>query len=213
MLQIPRGEVLRYLGMRDAQPDERQEALLERARRQALELCAPRTVCERFALERREDGLSVCGTTLVLRGRDIQNHLAGCTHCVLMAATLGMRIQKAIAAEQSRSVEAALYLDACATAAQELRRRYGSLTARFSPGYGDLPLSVQQDFLSALNAGKRIGLFLTESSLLTPGKSVTAVLGIGRSGEASGCASCTQRERCAYRREGNHCGNSPMDQA
>ena len=52
-------------------------------------------------------------------------------------------------------------------------------TRRYSPGYGDLPLSVQPALLDALDAGRRLGVTLTESLLMVPMKSVTAVVGIG----------------------------------
>lgn len=51
-----------------------------------------------------------------------------------------------------------------------------TLTRRFSPGYGDLPLSFQKNLLDFLGADK-IGLTLNESFLLIPEKSVTAVIG------------------------------------
>ena len=51
-------------------------------------------------------------------------------------------------------------------------------TWRFSPGYGDLPLSLQEELLSAVEAGKRIGLATTAGYMLTPMKSVTAIIGL-----------------------------------
>ena len=82
-----------------------------------------------------------------------------------------------------------LVLESCATAAIEevCDRAEGliaaefpgkSLTSRFSPGYGDLPVTVQGEFLALLDAPRRIGLCATGSSILTPRKSVTAVLGL-----------------------------------
>ena len=52
------------------------------------------------------------------------------------------------------------------------------LLPRYSPGYGDLPLSVQPDFLAALDAQKTLGITLTETFLMIPSKSVTAIIGI-----------------------------------
>ena len=54
------------------------------------------------------------------------------------------------------------------------------LTSRFSPGYGDLKLSVVEDVITILNATKRIGLSFTKSFMMTPVKSVTAFTGIAR---------------------------------
>ena len=49
---------------------------------------------------------------------------------------------------------------------------------RFSPGYGDCPLSAQRSIVNALNATRLIGLTVTPTSLLMPTKSVTAVIGL-----------------------------------
>jgi cobalamin-dependent methionine synthase I len=51
-------------------------------------------------------------------------------------------------------------------------------TGRFSPGYGDMPLDLQGVILELLEAGKRLGIALGESKLMSPSKSVTALIGI-----------------------------------
>ena len=59
-------------------------------------------------------------------------------------------------------------------------RRAGSImdTRRFSPGYGDMPLSFVADILSLLDAGRTLGITLNESKIMSPSKSVTAVIGV-----------------------------------
>ena len=59
-----------------------------------------------------------------------------------------------------------------------LREDFGTLTRRFSPGYGDLPLSLQGELFSLLDCERRLGLTLNASLLMTPKKSVTAILGL-----------------------------------
>lgn len=49
------------------------------------------------------------------------------------------------------------------------------LLPRKSPGYGDLPLSLSREILRELDAPRRIGVSITDSDLLVPSKSVTAV--------------------------------------
>ena len=72
----------------------------------------------------------------------------------------------------------------------------------FSPGYGDLPLDLQREIFAALDCPKRIGVSLNESLLMSPSKSVSAIIGLG--GEANercthNCALCTLTN-CLYRR-------------
>jgi 5-methyltetrahydrofolate--homocysteine methyltransferase len=83
------------------------------------------------------------------------------------------------------------------------------LTFRFSPGYGDYPLELQREFLNILDAPRKIGLTVNDSFLLTPTKSVTAIIGISPSEierKKRGCATCNMRGKCLYVRKGEHCG-------
>ena len=49
------------------------------------------------------------------------------------------------------------------------------LLPRKSPGYGDLPLSLSREIINSLDATKKIGVSITDSDLLVPPKSVTAI--------------------------------------
>ena len=79
---------------------------------------------------------------------------------------------------------------------------------RFSPGYGDLPMETQPILLAALDAQRRLGITLAPKSLLmTPTKSVTAVVGMSvkpASSHAS-CADCLCRDFCRMRGAGTPC--------
>ena len=46
---------------------------------------------------------------------------------------------------------------------------------RRSPGYGDLPLSLSRTIINELDATRRLGVSITDSGLLVPSKSVTAI--------------------------------------
>ena len=79
-----------------------------------------------------------------------------------------------------------------------------SLTRRFSPGYGDLPLTVQRDLFRILPLGK-IGLTLNGGMMMSPSKSVTAIAGLlpekacgERVPDSAGCAFCASAG-CPYR--------------
>jgi cobalamin-dependent methionine synthase I len=51
-------------------------------------------------------------------------------------------------------------------------------TGRFSPGYGDMPLEIQEELLSLLEGSRLLGITLTDSGLMSPSKSVTALIGL-----------------------------------
>lgn len=54
-----------------------------------------------------------------------------------------------------------------------------TLRPRRSPGYGEMPLSLSREIIDKLEATRRIGVAVTESDLLVPSKSVTAICEIG----------------------------------
>lgn len=225
LTKIDRGEALRYLGIRGSLPPEDQlPALLDACEARLLETIHPKAVLRVFPL--KQEPLRLVGCTVPLLGQDIRRHLEGCHSGALFCATLTGEADRLIDAAQRRNMAEALCLDALANAAVEqvcdqvcsdLKRRLKDcwLTWRFSPGYGDFPLSVQSDFLAALQAEKRLGISLQQSGLLRPLKTVTAVVGISNtapSRQESCCERCMLAERCSVRKGGSFCGskNQPV---
>lgn len=128
-------------------------------------------------------------------------------------ATLGIEADRTIRQAQVSAMSEAVVIDACATAyieavcdeaEKEINHKYGPCNFRFSPGYGDLPISIAKGFALSAASGKKIGLCVNASNLLIPGKSVTAILGVGgRPERAEGkCGRCPNKERCAFCRYG-----------
>ena len=66
----------------------------------------------------------------------------------------------------------------CADMARKQGSTGKSLRPRFSPGYGDFPLEAQKDIFTVLGCDRRIGLTLNNSLIMSPTKSVTAIIGI-----------------------------------
>ena len=66
----------------------------------------------------------------------------------------------------------------CDVFCEDIEKEYGKTRPRFSAGYGDLPLELQREIFSVLDCPKSIGLTLTDSLLMSPSKSVTAIVGI-----------------------------------
>lgn len=169
--------------------------------------------------ENTGDRVTLLGHRLILSGRDICGHLSSCFGAALMCVTLGEGVDRLLRTLQAQDMAKALAADALASAAVEMvcdeaegviRERFPGeqFTWRFSPGYGDLPLECQGDFLAAVDAMRRVGVCLSPGGLLTPTKSVTAVVGISHDElprKRRGCNSCSMRDRCAFRKNGGHC--------
>ncbi len=151
----------------------------------------------------------------------IEELLAGCRRAVIFAATLGSDVDRLISRTGLVNMADAAIQDACASALIEnvcnnfesdLRIEVEAegkfLTSRFSPGYGDWPVEKQRDIFRILNAEHRIGIGLNSSDMMSPAKSVTAVMGISREPAAlrmSGCENCNLFMTCAFRRSGTKC--------
>ena len=218
-MEVDKGEALRYLGVGDAQPPEEVLRLVDEAAQLLERAIRPRHVYRVFALELR-DGVPVLpGAGLTLAGRSARLMLAECTHAVLLAATLGADFDALLRQTQARDMARAVALDACGSAGVEwvcdaaeaaLRARFPDkhLTDRFSPGYGDLPLDIQGALCAALDAQRRLGLYVTDSCLLNPAKSVTAIIGLAdrpQMRRIRGCAYCSLAPTCTLRKRGKSC--------
>lgn len=155
-----------------------------------------------------------------LPGKTAKTMLGNCSQVVLLACTLGLSFDTFLSREQKRSMAEAVILDGCGSALveqgcdaaeQEISSRFPGLylTDRFSPGYGDLPLSLQKDLCAALDAQRRLGIYVNESMLMTPQKSVTALIGLSSAPQMArirGCGYCSMGEHCPLRKGGKHCG-------
>lgn len=219
--QLDMDEVLRYMGCPPDRTDPATRTLAETCAGELLQVIRPRWTQRVFELSEEERGVRLdCG--LLLPGDDLKRHLNACGRVVLFCATLGVEADSLIRRWQSVDMARALALDCCATAAVEslcdqveleLQSRFPGchFPFRYSPGYGDLPLSVQNDLLDCLDAPRRVGLCATASHILTPRKSVTALLGVSErpiQPSSRSCLGCPGYNSCQYRKSGGHCGIS-----
>ena len=184
-MEIRQTELLRYLGWKGQEFDETLQNKLEEAAKRCLELARPRCVVKKFTISHDMR----IADDFALEGQDVAAHLAGCTELYLFAATVGAdaerEISRLFAAGKAND---ALLLDSAATCAVESYAdeicedlqagETFALTERFSCGYGDFPLSAQPKILRLLSADTKIGLCSDESFLLSPQKSVTALIGV-----------------------------------
>lgn len=223
--ELDKEEALRYLGGKDLNGEI--GALLSECEQRLLKVLTPRYVYSVYGIEPRDDGLKLSGSVAVLTGNDIKEHLAGCERAVLLCATAGQGTDRLIRELEAKDVAKAAVTDSLASVAAEQicdraeREIFSKLpaaykTERFSPGYGDLPLTLQPSLLTLCDAERKIGLRVTDSLLLTPRKSITAVIGISdtprrpRHGKKT-CESCPASENCKIRLYGGHCGKEDAE--
>lgn len=228
-----RSEMLRYLGHAGQQIDGALEERVERARKLAVADARVRGAHRAYDVdasgtdEAGDPCIRLAGTLVELHGRDIYRHLKDARSCILLCCTLGMQTERRLRALGAADpLDAALYDAACSAYVEdvvdELDRRLRSAAAetglaanwRFSCGYGDCPLDAQAGILAALDAGRLCGVTATDSGILLPRKSVTAMIGLfdGPVRDASSrpsCNICKLRGSCSYRARGTTCHARP----
>lgn len=145
--------------------------------------------------------------------------LSGSNEIILFAATVGLEIDRYIARCQKTSPLKALIAQAfgaerieslCDTFCNDIKAEIEIeklfATSRFSPGYGDLPLETQTEIFKLLDCNRQIGVSLNNSLLMSPSKSVTAIMGlkcIGKEAISSHkCSECNKTD-CEFRKQEN----------
>ena len=208
--KLNRNEAVRYLGGAGIRLNYRMDVLMDECEKAVLEKASPKYLYVEKDLP----------CSQIMGGKDIESHLNGCEKAIVMCATVGSGVDKLIRISQISDMARAVVMDSLASVAVEqvcnafdkiIAGKYSdyNMTFRFSPGYGDYPIELQKIILQMLDAPKKIGLCTNDNFLLTPTKSVTAVLGLSKNPierKKRGCAICNMRETCKFRRKGLHCG-------
>ena len=175
---LPLAAIARYMRMGGQVPEGALAERVEALRSQALKVFRPVRIWRRVDLP------------LPVESQALARHLAGCHAAYLVCGTIGAEfdaLQRRVAVTSGADV---LIVQAIGTAAieewmdaveGEIRQELApgeSLVARFSPGYGDLPLEYQRTLLTLLDTPRKIGVSLTDTLLMVPSKSVSAIVGI-----------------------------------
>ena len=216
-VDIPVKEVQRYMGYHgcaDITPEV--QALIDKAVDRLSTQSHPRIVSKEYLIDVSEKSVVIHteNEDLTLESESLARNLKGCCGALLLAATIGPSCDMLVRrASVTSAAEASVYQAAGAAAIEaflddendRLKKQYEAkgyfLRPRFSPGYGDLKLEHQKDWFRLLDISKQIGIELTDSLLMVPTKSVTAIIGIGRDPNASGCpgcGSCNMHNTCEF---------------
>jgi len=207
-------EVLRYLGYRGKPADERTLQSITSCMNELRSAVTPRSLS--LLLPVVFDGDAVLLGNLRVESADLSRHIAGCGEAYLFAATLGAQadflLERASKIDMSRAVvmqacAAALTESVCDEAEREISAQAAKrglfLRPRYSPGYGDFSILHQRDLLGILQAQKKIGLAMTQDSMLVPTKSVTAVIGLTAEKTSCHIAKCMECKslNCPFRKD------------
>ena len=218
MIETDLNEVYRYLGFHGIKPSPEITGMIQECLEKLQEVSAPRSFYLYAPLERivkmEEDSPVLSFAGIEVQSKGLAKNLDGCQEVCLLAATIGPGVDLLIRRAQVSAMSKAVVYQAAGAAMieayvdslneqirQEARARGLYLRPRFSPGYGDFSLAHQSDFARVLQMQKTCGITLGSSLLMTPSKSVTAVIGLSEQGTdclQPGCDTC--EHPCEYRR-------------
>jgi len=156
-----------------------------------ISLCKPRGVYIIREIKDKDEKITFYNTSLVVRSRNIENLFLDAIYTVFMGVTIGDKLEKTVNKfSKNNQQEVSIILDTVGSEAVEsiavalnndiqiwARQNKFSITTRYSPGYGDLPVSFQKALAQELKLNK-IGIRVTDKFLLLPQKSITALIGI-----------------------------------
>ena len=204
-IEIDRNEALRYLGCKEGGVPKDIEAMLSECAAAIEETANVRYVYKVFdAGEVR------------LMGSDVKKHLEGCFKHIILAATLGIEADNLIRRMQVKDMARAVVLDACGSCgiesvmnrigvmlSEEFKGENMYVRSRFSPGYGDMPLSQQKELCDLLDTQRKAGIYVTGGNALVPFKSITAITGVSHEPAAGECAkgkceTCNMAADCMF---------------
>ena len=198
---------LRYLGWRGA---------LDEPMRQLLDSCAqevrklrPSFAHARFSLS--HDPLRLSEAGIVLPSAQLDRSFRMCDACEVVGITLGAEAERLVRYYALIDMARMSVLDAMLSAwveecCDESERQIitETRTARLCPGYGDIPLALNEPLGAALSL-PRIGLYVKAGGALSPQKSMIGLIGIGDVGQPKNCGSCIRSNDCEYRKRGERC--------
>ncbi len=213
-MDIRTREAIRYLGYGNHAVDDHTLNLIEDVFKELDQLGSMKIVYRIFDIFQDADGHLQIGQ-LDIESKSLRRNLKGCKEAILLAGTLGPGVDGLLRKYSISDMARVVVIQACAAAsledqldawqedmAEQMKAEGLYLRPRFSPGYGDFSIEHQPMFVQMLEASKRVGVTVTDSLMLSPSKSVTALIGISTEAKSctiKGCEACGKID-CEFRR-------------
>lgn len=188
-LIVNKSEIYRYLGYKTGMDLPKEiETSVEEILDNVLKQSVPK-VCYKYF--ETKVGEQIDFGFMNVESKALASNLENCTETVIFGATIGIYTDRQIQKEQILSPARALIYQAVGATVveavcddfnewirQKEQEKGRDICPRFSPGYGDVSLSIQKSIFQELSLAKLAGITLTDSLLMIPEKSVTAIIGI-----------------------------------
>lgn len=225
LIKINEKEVLRYLEYNGQDINENLKGTIIECIKITKEKINPRYTLRVYPILRNNVNIiEIDNSDLKFESRDVYKLLEDCQECIIMAATLGIEIEKEIKKYSYTELTKSIIIDACATTAieeyceliqnnikKELLNKNKYITMRYSPGYGDLHINANKKIINFLSADRDIGLTITDRGIMIPRKSVIAIIGISKVQKlelSQKCSNCTNHNTCRFKKGDKYCGDN-----
>lgn len=186
-ITINHKEILRYAGM--DKPTQQIDEIIDSCINEVKDKLHYKVCFSEFPIHIDNNTIDLGFTTTT--SANLAKNLSNCKSVIVFAATIGLELDRLIKRYSTSTPSRAVIMQAigaerieslCNTFNKDIsneKQILGHITKpRFSPGYGDLSINIQSDILSCLQCSKLIGVYLNDSLLMTPTKSVTALIGV-----------------------------------
>ena len=176
-------EVLRYCRARSA--DDGLNALIEACVQEAKDVLSYKVCYCTLPVSVGETNVDF--GFAVADSADLAACLKGMTEAVIFCATVGMGIDRLTNKYAALSPSRALVFQALGTErvealanafCEDIKADFCKSSPRFSPGYGDLSVEFQRTIFQELSITKNLGVTLSDGIMMSPTKSVTAIVGV-----------------------------------
>ncbi|TDW26315.1 5-methyltetrahydrofolate--homocysteine methyltransferase [Breznakia blatticola] len=200
---------LKYLGYSNQELSDSFLELLDTCEKEVKELSHFKAT---YVISKLQAPFILTAFDLRVDSNDLIEALGSCKEIAIIACTLGSEIDSRTRYYHSLDMQKAVVFDAVASAYVEAccdayeDEVFGkNHSFRYAPGYGDIPLELNQQLCKLMNLHKKIGVSLDASSLFVPMKSMTGFVGLHMDKQKKSCKSCTQKEHCEYLKRGSTC--------
>lgn len=213
LTSLNKQEILYYLSYRGQHFDDSLDQQIQRCSQQILKTSKPKCTYRIFSKEEF--------SALGFEGEDVATLIQDSCSIILFGATIGNQVERLLRQKEVSNMSDAFIMDACGSCAienvcdnfevdmrQHFKEKALYVSSRYSPGYGDFPLSSQTKVCDLLHLSSQIGIYLSDTYIMTPRKSVTAIMGVSEKPfvlRKNGCEKCNLFMHCTYRKEGKTC--------
>jgi hypothetical protein len=191
--EIDAEAVYALLGYKEGQTKlpQRMLDLIDFSFQEAQDLLTPVAAYRTRKIKSKDTHILFQTSGIWIKGESARNLLKNSFAVIFMAVTIGTGLEERIQRyTEEKQFEKTLILDAIGSEAADAsanavnhyltvqaRQEKIKLTRRFSPGYGDLPLSFQADLFQELSL-QDVGISIDRTFVLFPRKTVTAIFGV-----------------------------------